>query len=173
MVPVGDVAMARELIYTHPGDDTQPGLEITIEVIDAAPVVTSVRLASATGVRVTDLKSAAARLERLTEEICAVAAWVRNNAGGASKDWPVSADSQRAAMPSIQRARRRTRKATRKVSGDEVLSRVANAYRNGGDKPTDAVKRELNSSHRTAARYVSQARAAGLLPATTKGKVTR
>jgi hypothetical protein len=76
-------------------------------------------------------------------------------------------------MPSIQRARRRTRRATRKVTGDELLARVAEAYRNGGDKPTDAVKRELNCSHRTAGRYVNQARAAGLLPAATKGKVTR
>ena len=38
------------------------------------------------------------------------------------------------------------------------------------DRPTEAVARSFGVSHRTAARYVQQARAAGHLPKTDPGK---
>jgi hypothetical protein len=55
-------------------------------------------------------------------------------------------------------------------SADE-LEAVARVYREAIDgRPTEAVQVRLNYSRRTAARRVQQARAAGLLPATTPGK---
>lgn len=173
MVPLGDRAMSRELTYIHPGGrGGEPGLEIRIEVLGRAPVVTSVLLTAVpggNGVRVTDLKSIAARLEELAEWMCATAAWVQNSRSSAFKDWPISADSRQAAMPSIRRARKQSR---RKIT-DDLLRQVAEVYRNAGSAPTNAVKRAFGCSDRTAGRYVTLAREAGLLPETTQGKVSK
>ena len=50
MVPLGDRAMSRELTYIHPGGrGGEPGLEIRIEVLGRAPVVTSVLLTAVPG----------------------------------------------------------------------------------------------------------------------------
>ena len=46
-------------------------------------------------------------------------------------------------------------------------------YRNAGSAPTNAVKRAFGCSDRTAGRYVTLAREAGLLPETTQGKVSK
>ncbi len=53
------------------------------------------------------------------------------------------------------------------------LEQVAKVYREQiGGRPTEAVQVLLGYSRRTAARRVQQARAAGILPPTTQGKVT-
>jgi hypothetical protein len=53
----------------------------------------------------------------------------------------------------------------------ERLQGVAKIYRQHiDDRPTQAVSRAFGKSHRTAARWVQQAREAGLLPDTTPGK---
>jgi hypothetical protein len=168
MVLVGDRTLSSKLTYTQPGGNGMPGLEIRIEVVDGAPTVTSVLFAAAqggNGVRVTDLKDVASRLEDLAEEICATAAWVRNGSG-AFRDFPLSAESRQSAMPSIRRARRKTR---RKMNR-ELLTRVADTYRAAERAPTEAVKAAFGVEHRTAGRYVAAAREAGLLPPTTRGK---
>jgi transposase-like protein len=63
---------------------------------------------------------------------------------------------------------------TRRVqAGDGAVRRqdVADIYRQHiDDRPTEAVSRAFGKSHRTAARWVQQAREAGLLPDTTPGK---
>lgn len=53
----------------------------------------------------------------------------------------------------------------------EHLQKVAEIYRDHVDgRPTEAVAAAFGKSHRTAARYVEDARKAGLLPPTTPGK---
>lgn len=55
--------------------------------------------------------------------------------------------------------------------GEPILNQVAALYRAAVDgNPTRAVERVMGYSKRTAGRRVQQARAAGLLPPTTKGK---
>ncbi|WP_414688638.1 DUF6214 family protein [Mycobacterium sp.] len=64
---------------------------------------------------------------------------------------------------------RRTRKGRPRGSVD--LEKIADIYRmHLNDRPTDAVSRAFGKSHRTAARYVGEARRAGLLPPTTPGR---
>jgi hypothetical protein len=76
------------------------------------------------------------------------------------EEWAVRADLEKAM------ARRRT-------PSTAELEEVAKVYRTAiHGKPTEAVQLQLGYSRRTAARRVEQARAAGILPPTTKGKVT-
>jgi hypothetical protein len=168
MVAVGDRAIPRKLAYRQPGGDGMPALEVRIELIDGGPVVTSIQFSAApgtSGVRVNDLKTLAAQFEGLVEDICATAAWVRN-ASGAFRDFPISAESRQAAMPSIRRAR----KVTRRKINKEFLTRVADTYRAAGRAPTKAVAAAFAVDHRTAGRYIAEARKERLLPPTTRGK---
>lgn len=65
------------------------------------------------------------------------------------------------------------REARRNRVSTEELETVARLYREHADKaPLVRIAAELGVSHRTAARRVEQARAAGILPPTTPGKVT-
>jgi hypothetical protein len=62
-------------------------------------------------------------------------------------------------------ATRRVMLTARAVSGSAKIYR-----QHIDDRPTEAVSRAFGKSHRTAARWVQQAREAGLLPDTTPGK---
>jgi hypothetical protein len=71
----------------------------------------------------------------------------------------------------VQRAAYEARKARRGTVTRADLEQVAKVYReNLAASPTRAVSLLLGYTERTAARRVQQARAAGLLPETTKGK---
>jgi DNA-binding transcriptional regulator LsrR (DeoR family) len=70
------------------------------------------------------------------------------------------------ALANVRRAR-----SGRPCISRERLQKVAEIYREHiDDRPTEAVSRTFGISHRTAARYVQQARESGLLPDTTPGK---
>ncbi len=67
-------------------------------------------------------------------------------------------------------ARRRVTEARRRVTED-LLREVAQVYRDNIDSnPTAAVQRHTGRAHRTAALYVQQAREAGFLGASIRGK---
>jgi hypothetical protein len=90
--------------------------------------------------------------------------------GGSDTDEAVRPQTDRdfwALRASLDRARQ----GQRGKSSEAELAEVARVYReNIEDSPTLAVANDLGYSARTAARRVSQARALGLLPATTQGK---
>lgn len=63
--------------------------------------------------------------------------------------------------------------ARRRTPSTAELEEVAKVYREAiRGRPTEAVQVQLGYSRRTAARRVQQARAAGILPRTTRGKVS-
>jgi hypothetical protein len=82
--------------------------------------------------------------------------------------WPPRAEREKWAMEGdLERA-----KARRRTPNTAELEEVAKIYREAlHGRPTEAVQVQLGYSRRTAARRVEQARAAGILPPTTKGKV--
>ena len=88
---------------------------------------------------------------------------------GTGPGWTVLSQpvDDRGAVADIRRARSgRPRAVT-----PERLRKVAEVYRQHfADRPTEAVARSFGVSHRTAARYIRQARDAGHLPETDPGK---
>ena len=176
---VGDRGgLPQSIRYEHPGSDRLPGVQLVIEVVDGVPWCTFVGLAGqprGPQVRASDMKAIAGRLEELIQSALVAVAFIRDDK---DKYWhrtfrgtqPMApTDTRRQALPEIRRARKRS---NRKVT-DDLLKQVAEAYRNGGPAPTNAVERAFGCSHRTAGRYVTLAREAGLLPETTQGKVSK
>ena len=79
---------------------------------------------------------------------------------GWEKGYPVSAIERRAAIRTVARARRETR---RKMT-NEHLRRVAETYKAASPAKHEAVARAFDVSPPTAQRYIEKDREAGLLP---------
>ncbi len=175
-VPVGDRGIPRLVSYERPAAPGSPALELAIEVVDGLPVVTMVKLsvdlteenADGRGCRATDVKDTASGFEALVEDVLAAATFVPDGKGGWKRGWPQPEATRRRNREGVQEARAELR---RKVT-PELLQLVAQTYRQAGDGGRNsAVARSFGVSERTAGRYIQLARAQGLLPATTQGKV--
>ena len=164
-VEVGDRRrVPREIFVQIRGGEKEPDLGMKIEVRQGIPQWAEVVLrARPDGPEVRDKDLAAIRLNDWLESIVAMCSVVKSVPDGTVWSKPVNDWS---AVPDIRRAvsgRRRT-------VTPELLQTVAEVYRQHFDKPTEAVRRSFGVSHRTAARYVQQARVAGHLPETDPGK---
>jgi hypothetical protein len=149
-VVVGDRLVPSEIFVNVRGGISTPDFAMKIEVRQGIPVCTEVSLTARPDgpeIREKDLKYL--RLNDWLEQIVAQCSMKYSSSGGVTgwakpvDDWGALADMQK----------------------------VAEIYRQHFDKrPTEAVARSFGVSHRTAARYVQQARAAGHLPDTDRGR---
>jgi hypothetical protein len=139
-----------------------------IEVWQGIPVYTEVSLRArddGSDVRMRDLNLPLDAWLELIVAACSLSGAADDESGRRTlvqRPWEVD---RGAAIANVRRARRG------RPRGSPELQRVAEIYREHiGDRPTDAVSRAFGKSHRTAARYVEEARRVRLLPPTTPGK---
>jgi len=166
-VQVGDRRIPRAIFVQIRGGENQPDFAMKIEVREGIPQWVEVQLqARPDGPEVRDKDLATIRLGDWLEQIVAMCSLKYSGTGPGWTSWskPVV---DRTAVPDIRRALSgRPRTVT-----PERLQKVAEIYRQHFEqRPTEAVARSFGVSHRTAARYVQQARSAGLLPETEPGK---
>jgi hypothetical protein len=164
----GDVAVPRVAVYAHDGDEGEPDLEVTFEVRNGRPECVDFHVRAkpdGRGIRTVDLQMVT-NLDAIAVNLYAAVTPVPD---GSVFNW-----MWRQTEENAERARRaayEARKARRGAVTTAALEEVAKVYReNLEGSPTRAVSLFLGYSQRTAARRVEQARAAGLLPATTPGK---
>jgi len=164
----------RKVTLTFTGDDDTPDIAAQFEVRDGRPECTEIRLIAkkhGRGLRTADL---------VTFNVDALA-WhafqglAQREVGSTDAGYTVWADRWRASEAEARGVQKDLLEARRRSRGTvttAALERVAAVYREHADgHPTKAVEELLGYSARTAARRVERARAAGLLPPTTPGKV--
>jgi len=144
-----------------------------LEVVKGVPQCRSLTISAKSGsreVRTLDLR--AVELENWIEWLFSLAASVvvdESADGSVTAIQTFDEDVTRQTARAIQQARSMAR---RKIT-PAFLDAVATVYRDNADeRPVEAVNAAFGGSYRTAAMYVQRARAAGLLPPTTPGKVT-
>ena len=166
-VSLGGTQVPERVVLDGQGLKGAPDLHVEFEIRDGAPDVTTFGLAakaSGRGISTADLR-AFHSLDTLAYNAFMRFA-TRPDETGAST-WPIEDErSWWAARADIEDAATDRARASR-----AELEDVARVYReNLHDRPTEAVQNVLGYSSRTASRRVQQARAAGLLPPTTRGK---
>lgn len=162
----GERGIPGGLKYHHPGAGDQPSLEMGIEVRDGVPVCTEIRLvASDSGqVRVKDLRMIAGTLEDRIERLAAMAVFDRDpGVGWWGQGNPAYQEDRDRAQRSRKKSVQTARKDARRKVGPELLASAADLYRAARGNRLKAIQDGLGVSERTAARYVSAAREAGLL----------
>jgi hypothetical protein len=166
LVRLGDVLVPARVTTDSSADASAPLLTAAYEVRDGRPECVELHITSrpnGRGIRLRDLE------ELFTLDAACEAAFSRFVIRP-DQDWTQAALD---ATPGLRReAARDVRQARRSRTRRQELARVAQVYREHVDgNPTEAVRLVLSyGSHRTAARRVQEARAAGLLPPTTPGK---
>ena len=164
LVRLGDVLVPARVTTDSSVDASAPLLTAAYEVRDGRPECVELHITcrpDGRGIRLRDVE------ELFTLDAACEAAF-SGFAIRPDQDWataPVQPELRPEAARNVRRARRtRTRRSE--------LDRVAQVYREHLDgHPTEAVRLVLSyGSHRTAARRVQEARAAGLLPPTTPGQ---
>ncbi len=173
---VGDRFLPQRIDVHCPSAEGQPGLRMALDVIDGRPQCRSITFESADGgreVRQQDLRAIQVA-EWVDEMFAAFAAEVVEEVDGVVTAIKHSGEREHIrAVRQVQDARKG--RSARKID-DDFLRGVADLYRAnvhtrpGG--PTQAVAVAYGVGRRMAATYVQQARRLGLLPATTRGKVT-
>lgn len=166
---VGDRAVPRAMDIEFVSVDSQPSLQMRIEVRDGVPLCVKVEIEAAENgreVRSVDLR--AVRIEDWVEDIVSAVAgkieW--NDDGHATIKYARTEEAERAAARAIRQAR-----ATTRGNVQKRLPEVAEVYRRHFEgRPVEAVGAAFGVSYRTAGRYVQLCRDAGLLPPTTPGK---
>lgn len=172
-VRVGDRLLPQSADVCFPGAPDQPRLLMRLAVVDNVPQCRELTIESKDGgreVRTLDLRAVA--LEDWIEKLYSLTATVvvdERPDGTMTGVVSWSDRDLRGTAKAIQHARAASR---RKIT-DAFLGDVADIYRKNVDaRPVEAVRAAFGGSYRTAAMYVQRARAAGLLPPTTPGKVT-
>ena len=163
----GDRIVPSEIFVEIQGGLSQPDLSMKIEVRQGVPVCTEVCLRSRPdGPEVREKDLAQIRLSWLDQIVAQASMKFTGVPGQWGSGWGKPVDDK-SALADIRRIRSGR---SRSVS-QERLSKVAEIYREHvNDRPTQAVSRAFDVSHRTAARYVQQSRELGLLPPTVPGK---
>ncbi|WP_343598894.1 hypothetical protein [Mycobacterium sp.] len=164
MVEVGDRVVPRRITAAIYGDHNTPDVALVIEVRQGVPACAEVRVIARDGapeVRRTHLK--AIPLAEWVDAAVAACSWIPARGG-------ILYDGFAADRAKARRNATRVRAGQPRASTHH-LQKVADIYREHlAEHPTEAVRRAFGYSPRTAARYVERARAAGLLPPTTRGK---
>jgi len=168
LMQVGERAIPGEILVEVRGGTNESDLEMKIEVRQGIPVYTELTLrARPDGPEIRDKDLESLYLGEWLEEIVAGCSWTLPTESGRTLIFAKEADL-REALSNVRRVRS-TRKRNR--ISQERLQKVAEVYREHvSERPTEAVSRVFGVSHRTAARYVQQARESGHLPETTPGK---
>lgn len=159
-VLVGNRLIPQEIRVTVRGGPSQPDMEMKIEVREGMPECVEFTLrARPDGPEIRDKDLGVVRVAYWLEQIVAMCSMKQSETG------LVTMGSQ-TALSDITRIRTKRPQISR-----EHLKNVSEVYRQHFDtRPTEAVSRTFGVSHRTAARYVQKARAAGYLPDTDRGK---
>jgi hypothetical protein len=157
---VGDVGMPEHLIYEHNGGEAQPGVVIEIEVWDGEPVCTRAELIakpeSQIPVRPKDLRALSRVIDNVIEAAGIQYGFRKTGPTSWGMGLPGSMEEQRDRVKSVRASRR-------KIDNPTFLKRIAEFY---GEAPTpklESVADEFDCSPRSAARYVTAAREAGLI----------
>lgn len=165
LMPVGERAVPREIFVEVRGGTNEADIAMKIEVRQGIPVYTELVLRArpdSPKIRGKDLESL--YLSDWLEEIVAGGSWTLPTESGRMLTFVKEADLQEA-LTNVRRVRSKRKRS--RVS-QERLQKVAEVYREHiNERPTEAVSRVFGVSHRTAARYVQQARESGHLPDTT------
>lgn len=168
LVRVGDVLIPERIEVELPGAAGQPTVELTVEFRDGVPGFTRIELSSKSEARQIvsrDVGLVRDRMNHWLHNAILESAAQRPGGSVTAQDWASGAGPQTAI--------REVRPTTRRKVTDALLLDVAAIYRNNLDgKPVVAIQLAYNVPHRTAARYVQQARERGHLPATTRGRKT-
>jgi hypothetical protein len=159
-VGIGDHRLPEKMTYTHPGGDTQPGCVIEIQVwAGGVPVCARVELLAKPDtnvqVRSKHLKDLAGMVDPVIEMAGVRFGFSRNGPTRWGLASPGSLDEQRGRLRSVRSARRKITPA--------FLERVASTYQTAPTPKLESVAVAFGCSERSAARYVTAAREAGLL----------
>lgn len=170
-VQVGDRVVPRWVNVVFPGAGGQPRLTLRLEVVDGVPQCREVVVSSVEGgreVKPADLKAVHVT-EVLEEVFAALSGRLTKTESGRTvilEEWGQRAQNEAVKQIVASRKGRHARRIT-----PELLAQVAQIYRdNIKGNPTEVVATNFGVSKRMASDYVSRARAAGLLPPTTRGK---
>lgn len=164
----GELIYPRQLAVTAyaSGEHAGPTARVVFEMRDdGTPVAVEVRFTvepDGRGLRSSDL--AACRVENIARRAFGSMAWPVEGAPLLTR----TPDEQRQISRDLDRA-----VSKRRPPSNAELREIANVYRTAlgeGRRPTQAVADTFDLSARTAARRVEQARAAGILPKTSKGR---
>lgn len=164
LVQVRDVLLPEKIHAEFGGSPNQPGLNLTIEVINGVPGYTRIELVAKPGGQIIprDMQLAKDRLTSwLYDKILVAAAHKPDSPASGAPSWADPAAAKRAVQ-------HRPRTITA-----ELLREVAAIYQaNLRHAPTEAVADALGVKWRTAARYVQLCRLPenGYLPPTTQGR---
>jgi hypothetical protein len=174
--PVGDHGLPSPVVYRHPGGKGQPGLELTLEVWNGVPICAGVRITAKPDdkvhIRAKDIKLVATQLENSIEYWMSYLAYEPDDhAKPGRRAWKRthSLSARRAAVKTVRSARKEVR---RKMT-DDLLQKVADTHNKVPTARIEAVARAFGVSHRTAQRYIENARKAGLLASTSHRKADR
>ena len=173
---LGDTMVPEQVEMTLRGDRGQPDLTATFAVVNGRPECLSITATAkprGRGLRTADLAL-------LNVDTMATVAFghfadpVRDGTDidGSAMVMPTAEVSERESW-AMHRDLVESRSRGRRGPSQRELEEVAEVYRdNVASNPTLAVQQTFSYPKRTAARRVEQCRAAGLLPPTTRGKVT-
>lgn len=166
---IGSGVMLPEVFTARIEVEGDHSVELDIAVDHGTPVCNAVRiLRNPNRPSLTGRETRRLPLAEWVSYACSIAGVA--NQGATTTDEPWQSEGYRAAVENVaRRSRRRNVRAT-----PDFLAEVARIYRANADAPVEAVREYFGPiGHSTAARYVKLARDAGLLPATSRGKVTR
>jgi hypothetical protein len=166
-VVVGDRLLPRAMRALFPSDGDQPSVELKLAVVDGVPQCRQLTVESLEGgreVRTTDLRLVPS--EDWVEQLFALAAHpVRG--GAVKRSVPTRTKKEWQAGASVVRV---ARSARRRLSRDFLMNVARVHSENIDDRPVEAVRQIYGVAYRTAAMYVQRARAAEMLPRTTRGR---
>lgn len=169
-VLVGDRYFPPKIEVEFPGDENQPALHMTIEVVDGVPVCSELRLTKKPGgaeVRSKDLS--VVRIEDWMQVVLPEFSMPGELMEGGGLRVSVR-DTSREDVLNVQRARQEATTRKRKITR-EHLEQVAQIYREHFDhRPRQAIARAFGTSEPTAGRWVTLCREEGLLPPTSPGR---
>lgn len=168
-VRVGDRYLPPKIQVHFPGDENQPELHMTIEVVDGLPMCTDLRLTKkADGAEVRSKDLSIVRIEDWMQVVLPEFSMPGEVLDSGALRVAVRDTSREDAL-NVKRARQQATTRKRKIDR-EHLEKVATVYREHFDAPRQAIARAFNTSEPTAGRWVTQCREEGLLPPTTAGK---
>lgn len=170
-VAVGDRLLPPRIRAVLPPWDDDVGLRLTIEVRNGVPVCRQLEFVTSPEGRDLRKSDLAIDLDAVVEMMCAAVALQVVDADGESSAAVVGGSPQTPFWDGTVRQVRRARAGRPVRLTDERIRQAAEIYRANLDKrPTEAVAAAFGMAHRTAAKYVGEARARGFLPPTTPGK---
>ena len=170
-VDVGDRLVPPRFQAVLPPWDERVGMRITVEIRAGVPVCRRLEFEAAPDGR--DLRPAdlAINLDAVVEAMCASVTLHVVDENAAPSNLMIGANPETPFWDETVRRMRRARVGRPVKLSDERIQKAAEVYRtNVGDRPTEAVAAAFGVAHRTAAKYVMEARTRGFLPSTTPGK---